>query len=64
MAILRSLTMIGDDLWLVAWVVSADGEVEEIDVTVRGAVLLPDDRIQKMTALLFVLSGLVNDEQS
>lgn len=56
--------MIGDDLCLLAWVVSADGDVDEVDVPVHGAVPLPDDRIPRMIALLYVLSGLVDDDQS
>ncbi len=45
---------------MIAWIVSADGDIEEIDVDVDG-VRLPDDYLVR---LINVLSGLVNDESS
>lgn len=45
---------------MLAWLLTADGDVEEVDVDV-DAVQLPDEYIVR---LIDVLSGLVNDDQS
>lgn len=45
---------------MLAWLLTTDGDVEEVDVDV-DAVQLPDDYLLR---LIEVLSGLVNDDQS
>lgn len=45
---------------MLAWLLTADGDVEEVDVDV-DVVQLPDDYFVR---LVEVLSGLVNDDQS
>lgn len=46
---------------MLAWLVSADGNIDEIEVDVHGVVMLPDDYLLR---LINVLSGLVDDDSS
>lgn len=49
---------------MVAWLVTGDGDVDEVDVDVDGVLCLPDDKLIRIIDLVKVLSGLVNDESS
>ena len=40
---------------MLAWLVSADGDIEEIDVDVHG-VLLPDDKLIRIVGLIGALT--------
>lgn len=40
---------------MLAWLVSADGDIEEIDVDVHG-VLLPDDKLIRIVSLIGALT--------
>lgn len=42
---------------MLAWLVSADGDIEEIDVDVHG-VLLPDDKLIRIVSLIGALTDV------
>lgn len=46
---------------MVAWLLSADDEVEEIDVDLHGALLLPDDKLICIVELMERLTEGVDD---
>lgn len=49
---------------MVAWLLSADDEVDEIDVDLNGALILPDDQSVRLIGLVNDLLRLVDDDPS
>ena len=47
---------------MLAWLLSGDGECEEIEVELHGAVLLPDDKLNRLIALIGSLVDCELDE--
>lgn len=41
---------------MLAWLVSADGDIEEVDVDVHGVLLLPDDKLIRIVGLIGALT--------
>lgn len=41
---------------MLAWLLSGDGDIEEIDVDVNGALLLPDDKLIRIVDLIGALT--------
>lgn len=48
---------------MLAWLLSADGDIEEIDVTVHGAVVLPDDFIPALMSFLGDVVDVDHDDE-
>lgn len=47
---------------MLAWLLSGDDECEEIEVEVRGALLLPDDKLIRIIGLIDALVDCELDE--
>lgn len=41
---------------MLAWLVSADGDIEEVDVDVHGVLILPDDKLIRIVSLIGALT--------
>lgn len=41
---------------MVAWLVSGDGDVDEVDVDVDGVLCLPDDKLIRIISLICALT--------
>lgn len=48
---------------MLAWLLSGDGDCEEVEVELRGAVLLPDDKLIRIIELIDELTAC-DDEVS
>lgn len=49
---------------MLAWLVSGDGDVDEIDVDVNGVLLLPDDKLIRIVDLINALTQACDDDVS
>lgn len=49
---------------MIAWLVSGDGDIEEVDVDVVGVLLLPDDKLIRITDLICALSDDVRRSEN
>ena len=47
---------------MLAWLLSGDGDVDEIDVDVNGVLLLPDDKLYRIVDLISALTADDDDE--
>ena len=41
---------------MLAWLVSADGDIEVVDVDVHGVLILPDDKLIRIVSLIGALT--------
>lgn len=43
---------------MLAWLLSGDGDIEEIEIDVNGAILLPDDKLIRVIGLIGDLTDI------
>lgn len=49
---------------MLAWLLSGDGDIEEINVDVNGVLLLPDDKLIRIVELMEGLTKGDDDDSS